>query len=126
MISTNYKSDEDLLWSSDDSDVVSVASNGDGTGTVTAVSGGSATITIRTPDNNQYCTFDVLVNIRFTEAMKLETMQINPGTYTDVVTGTTNASANKDVTITSANEDYLVVDSDGYSRIRSVVCLSKI
>ena len=115
VISTNYKSDEDLLWSSDDSDVVSVASNGDGTGTVTAVSGGSATITIRTPDNNQYCTFDVLVNIRFTEAMKLETMQINPGTYTDVVTGTTNASANKDVTITSANEDYLVVDSDGYA-----------
>lgn len=50
--------------------------------------------------------------------MKLETMQINPGTYTDVVTGTTNASANKDVTITSANEDYLVVDSDGYAYVK--------
>lgn len=115
VISTNYKAEEDLFWDSDDENVVSVISNGDGTGTISAVSGGSATITVRTPDNNQYCTFDVLVNIRFAEAMKIETLQINPGTYTDVVTGNTNASANKDVTITSANEDYLVVDSDGYA-----------
>lgn len=115
LIQTNYKSDEDLLWSSDDEKVVSVASNGDGTAIVTAMSGGSATITIRTPDNNQYYTFDVLVNIKFSNEMKLETMHINPGVYTDVATGKTNAIANKDVTITSANEEYLVVDSDGYA-----------
>lgn len=115
IISTNYKSEEDLLWSSDDENVVKVVSDGGGTGIITALSGGSATITVRTPDNNQYFTFDVLVNIRFAESMKLETMQINPGTYTDVVTGKTNALANKDVTITSANEDYLVVDNDGYA-----------
>ena len=114
-ISTNYNSDEPLLWSSNNESVVSVESNGKGKGTVTAVAGGSATITIRTPDNNQYCTFDVLVNIEFTSEMKTEVMHIDPGVYTDVVTGTTNAPENKDVTITSANEDYLVVDSDGYA-----------
>lgn len=115
VISTNYKSEEDLMWSSDDENVVTVVSNGDGTGTVTAVAGGSATITVRTPDNNQYCTFDVVSNIRFAESMKIETMKILPSVYTDVVTGTTNAASNKDVTIVSANEEYLTVDSDGYA-----------
>ncbi len=115
VISTNYNSEEDLLWSSDDEDVVKVVSNGDGTGTVTAVAGGSATITVRTPDNNQYCTFDVLCNIRFAESMKIETMKIMPSVYTDVITGTTNAASKKDVTVVSANENYLVVDSDGYA-----------
>lgn len=115
IISTNYNSDEDLLWSSDDENVVTVASNGDGTGTVTAVAGGSATITVRTPDNTQYCTFDVLANITFSNALKLDTLQIAPSTYTDVLTGNTNAGSNKDVTITSADENYLVVDGDGYA-----------
>lgn len=115
VIMTNYHSDKDLQWSSDDEAVVKVESNGDGTGTVTAVAGGSATITIRTPDNNQYCTFDVISNVRFSDSLKINTLQISPNVYTDILTGNTNAASNSDVTITSSNTDYLVVDNDGYA-----------
>lgn len=115
VITTNYKAEDPLLWSSDQEGIVSVEATGNGTAEVTAVSGGVATITVRTPDNQQYFTFDVLVNVRFSEAMKLETLQIEPGVYTDVVTGNTNAGTNKHVTITSADENYLVVDKDGYA-----------
>ncbi len=115
VISTNYKSVNDLQWSSDDENVATVVSDGNGTATVTSTGGGSATITIRTPDNNQYCTFDVVSNIEFSSNMKLETLQISPKTYTDITTGNTNAASNKDVKIVSADENYLKVDADGYA-----------
>ena len=115
-IGTNYRSEsgQQLNWSSDDNNVVEIQPDNMGGAKIVAKAGGSASITVRTPDNTQYVIFDIVVNTKFSDSMKLETMKITPQEYTDLMTDTTNAGSRKDITIVSANEEILKVGSDGY------------
>lgn len=113
LVQTNAS--ERLEWLSEDPDVVSVEDNGNGTVQVTAVGGGSTTVTGTTKDG-QHCSFDVLVRVIYKPEWKVpQALQINPGEYKDVITDMTNAKNNRNVTVSCEEGKGMTVDSDGYA-----------
>lgn len=106
--------DKEVTWLSDDTDVATVAPDGRGNAIVTAVGGGSTTVTGTTPDG-QHCTFDVLVRAEFKQEWKLpQALKINPGQYENVRDKTTAKNENN-IIVTCEEGKGMTIGDDGYA-----------
>ncbi len=118
IISTNYNSSDALLWESDNIDAVSVVSDTASTAKITAGSaGGSAIITVKTPNNDQVCSVLVVTKVKFNDH---DIIKIGPNEYENVFTNEssgaslTNAKDISQVNIVSADENYILSDGTGF------------
>ena len=98
-------------WSSSDNNIITV----DDTGKVTAVNGGTATITVTTQDGNFTDTCEVTVIVPVTGiSLNKTTTSINVNeTETLVATITPENATNKNITWTSSDETVAKVDNTG-------------
>ena len=110
-ISPSNATNQNVTYSSNNTSVATVDSNGK----VTAVGGGSATITATTVDGSikAYCT--VTVNVPVTGITLNRTLvSLNKGdTYTLVATITPSNATNKNITWTTGNSNVATVDRNG-------------
>lgn len=105
---------KDVTWSSDDETVATVEN-----GVVTAVSGGTATITVTTVDGGLTATCEVTVTEDTIEVTGVTLDKSEMTLFTDGVTGELTATVspsnatNKDVTWESSNPSVATVDENG-------------
>ena len=111
-VSPSNATNKDVTWTSNNSDVASVASDG----TITANKVGSATITVKTADGGKTATCSITVKSVPVTSVTLSpsslSMTVGETTWLTATVSPSNAS-NKDVTWTSSNTSVATVSSDG-------------
>lgn len=110
-VAPEIATDKTLIWASSDEEVATVDD-----GVVTAVGGGTATITATTTDGGFVAECDVTVSVPVTGVTlnkEILTLQSNGATETLVATIEPATATNKNVTWTSSDETYATVDENG-------------
>lgn len=110
-VSPDNASDKSVEWSSSDATVATV----DGTGKVTAVKAGTATVTVKTKDGGKTATCSVTVNQISVESVTVEPAkaEVVEGNTVQLKATVSPASANQEVEWSTSDSGIATVDADG-------------
>ena len=110
-VSPDNASDKSVEWTSSDASVATV----DGTGKVTAVKAGTATITVKTKDGGKTATCSVTVNPIAVESVTVEPAkaEIVEGNTVQLKATVSPASANQEVEWSTSDSGIATVDANG-------------